>query len=57
MSSQDGSFFFTPFFYCPGIETVHAEPFDDIHEAFFMKRVLYKPKRWDPSSGQSVAPK
>ena len=34
MSSQDGSFFFTPFFYCPGIETVHAEPFDDIHEAF-----------------------
>ena len=47
MSSQDGSFFLYPFFfYCPGIETVHAEPFDDIHEAFFMKRFLLT-KEWD----------
>ena len=54
MSSQDGSFFFTLFFYCPGIETVHAEPFDDIHEAFFMKRVLITKMDHLPAS---VAPK
>ena len=40
MSSQDGSFFFTPFLLLPGIETVHAEPSTISMKPFFMKGSL-----------------